>query len=309
VSNTAVTHSKPHSDFVLHPAINIVKLTNNTNNDSAPGLHVLAGSAVTWTYVVTNPGNEPLKSVSVVDDRIGTVSAPTGDANSNGLLDAGETWTYTATGTAVSGQYSNLGTAAGAGNVSNTAVTHSNPDFYFGLNPAINIVKLTNNTNNDVAPGLQVPAGSIVTWTYIVTNPGNEPLKSVSVVDDHIGALSAHTGDANSNGLLDAGETWTYTATGTAVSGQYSNLGTATGTGNVSNTAVTHSNPDFYFGLNPAINIVKLTNNTNNDVAPGIQVPAESTVTSIPTRRSSDLEPLKSVSVVDDHIGALSAHT
>src|SRR5439155_325785 len=205
---------------VTHPRINIVKKTNNTNNDSAPGIQVLAGSTVTWTYIVTNPGDEPLKSVSVVDDHIGTLSAHTGDANSNGLLDVGETWTYTANGTAVSGQYSNLGTAAGTGNVSNRPVTHSNPDFYFGLNPAINIVKLTNNTKNDLAPGIQIVAGDTVTWTYIVTNPGNEPLKNVSVVDDHIGTLSAHTGDANSNGLLDVGETWNYPANGTAVSGQ-----------------------------------------------------------------------------------------
>src|SRR5439155_21701472 len=95
---------------------------------------------------------------------------------------------------------------------------------------------------NDSAPGIQVLAGSTVTWTYIVTNPGDEPLNNVSVADDHIGALSVHTGDANSNGLLDAGETWTYTATGTAVIGQYSNLGTAAGAGNASTRPVTHSN-------------------------------------------------------------------
>src|SRR5439155_1557677 len=142
---------------VTHPRINIVKKTNNTNNDSAPGIQVVTGSTVTWTYIVTNPGDEPLKSVSVVDDHIGALSAHTGDANSDGLLDVGETWTYTATGTAVSGQYSNLGPAAGAGNVNNTAFPQSTPNFFSGLNPAINIVKLTNNTNNDVPPGIQVP--------------------------------------------------------------------------------------------------------------------------------------------------------
>src|SRR5206468_396991 len=139
---------------VTHPRINIVKKTNNTNNDSAPGIQVLTGRTVTWTYIVTNPGDEPLKSVSVVDDHIGTLSAHTGDANSNGLLDVGETWTYTANGTAVSGQYSNLGTAAGTGNVSNFPARRCSPDSVFGLNPPINIVKLTNNTNNDVAPGI-----------------------------------------------------------------------------------------------------------------------------------------------------------
>src|SRR5438874_17459 len=95
-----------------------------------------------------------------------TLTAHTGDANSDGLLDVGETWTYTANGTAVSGQYSILLTATGAHHVLHSPPTRRSSDLYFGLNPAINIVKLTNNTNNDSAPGLQVPAGSTVTWTY-----------------------------------------------------------------------------------------------------------------------------------------------
>src|SRR5439155_1754512 len=235
---------------VTHPRINIVKKTNNTNNDSAPGIQVLAGSTVTWTYIVTNPGDEPLKSVSVVDDHIGTLSAHTGDANSNGLLDVGETWTYTATGTAVSGQYSNLGTAAGTGNVSNRPVTHSNPDFYFGqINGAINIVVLTNGTNSDAPTGPHLEVLDNVNWTYIVTNPGNEPLTGVTVTDNVVGPITNFAGgDTNSNGRLDVGETWTYTANGTAVLGQYGNVGTARGTGYVSNQPVSSTNPDYYFG-------------------------------------------------------------
>src|SRR5206468_191008 len=103
--------------------------------------------------------------------------------------------TYTATGTAVSGQYSNLGTVTGAGNVSNTAVTHSNPDFYFGLDPAVHIVRSEERRVGNRSKWMQVPAGSTVKWTYIVTNTGNEPLKNVSVVDDRIGELSAASGD------------------------------------------------------------------------------------------------------------------
>src|SRR5437773_7626258 len=237
------------SVVLTHPQINIVKTTNNTNNDSAPGIQVLAGSTVTWTYIVTNPGDEPLTSVSVVDDHIGSLSAHTGDANSNGLLDVGETWTYTAAGTAVRGQYSNLGTAAGTGNVSNKAVTHSNPDFYFGLNPAINIVVLTNGTNNDAPTGPHLVEGSDVVWTYTVTNPGSEPVKNVTVTDSVVGSITGLTGgDANNNGLLDPGETWTYTKGAVVVLGQYENIGTANGTGNVTNKPVTSSNPDHYFG-------------------------------------------------------------
>ena len=51
--------------------------------------------------------------------------------------------------------------------------------------PAISISKLTNGTNNDAAPGVFVPVGSTVTFTYVVTNPGNVPLSGVTVRDDN----------------------------------------------------------------------------------------------------------------------------
>ena len=45
-------------------------------------------------------------------------------------------------------------------------VTDSNPDHYFGAQPAVAIVKKTNETNNDVEPGPHVLTGSPVVWTY-----------------------------------------------------------------------------------------------------------------------------------------------
>ena len=59
-----------------------------------------------------------------------------------------------------------------------------------------------------------------------------------------------------------------FTASGTATAGQYSNIGTATGTP-PTGQAVTAANPDHYFQAEtPAIQIVKLTNGTNNDSPP-----------------------------------------
>ena len=85
-------------------AINVVKLTNGTDNNSAPGAFVPVGSTVTFTYVVTNPGDVPLSGVTVQDNN-GTPVNPTddfnatfggGDTNGNGFLDLLETWTFSA---------------------------------------------------------------------------------------------------------------------------------------------------------------------------------------------------------------------
>ena len=124
-------------------------------------------------------GNVPLSGVTVSDSISGVNPVPVfsggnnvGDLNSDGLLEAGETWGFSASGIAVVGQYSNVGTATGTpSNTSGTPIsgastqTATNPDNYFGYTTNISIVKLTNGSNNDSPPGLYVPAGTSVTWT------------------------------------------------------------------------------------------------------------------------------------------------
>lgn len=227
--------------FVGSPAITILKLTNGTDNDSAPGLYVATGSAVTWSYIVTNTGNVTLTNVTVTDNQGVTVTCP------KTTLAAGESMTCTGSGVAIAGQYTNVGTATG--HYGGSTVTANNPDNYFGANPAISLLKKTNGTNNDSAPGIQVLVGSTVTWTYIVTNTGNVPLTDVAVSDDKIGAITC---PATS---LAVGASMTCSATGTAILGQYTNMGSVTGKGN--GTTVSATNPDNYYGVGGTIVIIK----------------------------------------------------
>src|SRR5207302_1283657 len=74
--------------------------------------------------------------------------------------------TCTKTGLAVAGPYANVGTVTGAPPVGPNVVA-SNPDHYFGAAPSIALVKKTNGTDNDLAPGPTVTVGSTVTWTYL----------------------------------------------------------------------------------------------------------------------------------------------
>lgn len=108
------------------------------------------------------------------------------------------------------------------------------------------------------ADGLEIPVGQPVVWTYTVTNVGNVPLSNVIVTDDHaavtIGAPVKSGG--NQDDVLDLGETWEYSATGTATAGNYTNVGRAFGTHTGCPSCplvVNDTDPSNYFGSGPGM--------------------------------------------------------
>jgi len=96
----------------------------------------------------------------------------------------------------------------------------------------LNIEKLVNGQDADTAPGIAVPAGSIVTFTYLVT--ATVPTSGISVLDDNgTPGVPADDfspgfvgGDTVDPGLLNPGETWTFSAQETALLGVHTNIGT-----------------------------------------------------------------------------------
>jgi len=229
-----------------NPSIFIDKVTNG-----ADGLNILAGKQITWTYKVSNTGNVPLSGVTVTDDKETGLTYLSGDANNNTLLDTNEVWTYTKTGTAKAGNYSNTGTVTG--NYNGTPVTSSDPSSYFGANPSIKIDKVTKNTPVQ-GDGLLIPQGSAISWIYTVINNGNVPVSNVQVTDDKGVVPVYQSGDANGDGKLDLTETWVYSANGTAILGSYQNIGTVQGTyiDDLTNPATpTSSDPSSYTGVQP----------------------------------------------------------
>jgi len=106
--------------------------------------------------------------------------------------------------------------------------------------PAITLVKLTGDGDGPIedGDGLQLLAGSNVTWTYLLTNTGNVDLRFdayTGLVDDAGSADITDDfnpvyvdGDQNEDGMLNVGETWTYRYNDKAVYGNYANTATAT---------------------------------------------------------------------------------
>lgn len=237
---------------VSRPLINVKKYTNGVDADVPTGPFIPVGGAVTWTYVVTNTGNVPLRNVVVTDNRTGVSPVyVSGDTNGDSWLQVGEVWTYRATGIAVAGQYANTGTVVGTP-PTGPNVTDSDPSHYFGFTPdetVINIEKYTNGVDADLPTGPQIAVGGNVTWTYVVTNPNTIPLFNIVVTDNRTGVVPVYiSGDVNGDNVLQPGEVWTYRAIGVAVAGQYSNIGSVTGVSAIGKI-VTDSDPSHYFGV------------------------------------------------------------
>jgi uncharacterized repeat protein (TIGR01451 family) len=92
------------SVHVINPEIVISKVADPTL--------IQAGDAVTYTYVVTNTGDDPLSGMNVSDDKCNSVRFVGGDNNDNYLFDPGEIWTYTCS-TVLSADTTNTAIATG----------------------------------------------------------------------------------------------------------------------------------------------------------------------------------------------------
>ena len=80
------------------PALQVVKSSTHARGDRR-------GSAVPYTFTVTNTGNLTLTGVTVTDPKCsGPISGPAGDANTDGKLQTTETWIYTCTHTVTPGR-------------------------------------------------------------------------------------------------------------------------------------------------------------------------------------------------------------
>jgi hypothetical protein len=112
------------ADCRVIAGVRIQKLTNGQDVTEAPGPSIPIGSAVTWTYVITNTSVFAFSSLSVTDDRGVAVACP------QLLPPPGGSITCTGSGIAVAGQYRNVGivTATANGNL----FTDRDDSFYFG---------------------------------------------------------------------------------------------------------------------------------------------------------------------------------
>ncbi len=246
-----------------NPAIELVKTAALADGGSAVDA---AGDVIDYTIAVTNTGNTTLTDVQVDDPLLADLAYQSGDADGDGALDVGETWTYTGSYTATQSDIDDNG--GGDGDIDNTAsvTTAQNvgdtdsEEVVIARNPAIDLVKTAALADGGAAVDA---AGDVIDYTIAVTNTGNTTLTDVQVDDPLLSDLAYQSGDTDGDGELDVGETWTYTGSYTATQSDIDDNGG--GDGDIDNTAsVTttegagdEDSEEVVIARNPAIDLVK----------------------------------------------------
>ncbi|MBV2360789.1 DUF11 domain-containing protein [Thalassococcus sp. CAU 1522] len=223
------------SPIVKAPALAVTK----TADDTAIGDPATVGDIVTFEIVVENTGNvtltAPVLTDTLTDADGGSLTLSNGpdfsggDTDSDGNLSIGERWVYTAD-FAIDQQ------AIDAGGVSNTvSVVAQDPQGVdvpddldtpaivdLGEGPALAVVKSA--SLDDGGDG-RADVGDVITYTYVVTNTGNQTLFDVAVAETGFGGAGAvptpvyESGGADLDGQGDAadlavgGGTVSFTAT------------------------------------------------------------------------------------------------
>jgi uncharacterized repeat protein (TIGR01451 family) len=150
-----------------------------------------AGDIILFTYTVTNPGNVTLSNIVASDTAFqGTGTTPSISPATVASLAPGGTATFTSTYTVPAGDLvipanldNDIDTAGQAvGNydpgTGNVVLSATDPDAV-----PLNIVPLLS-VSKTASPSTNVPVGTVVTYTYTVTNGGTVPIANVTLADN-----------------------------------------------------------------------------------------------------------------------------
>ena len=260
--NTPVSAYAEATVEMINPSLTIVKTTNGDD-----GLTFLVGTPLTWSYLVTNNGDVTLANITVSDDKfvdaICTIET----------LAAGASTTCTATGTAQTGQYTNLGVAA-------TTYTDldgdakpllaSDESSYYGAAPALSLVKTA-------TPTTYSAVDDAINYSYLVKNTGNVTLAGPVTVADDKATVTCPAGALRPRREMTCTASYTITQADLD-SGSVKNTAKASANGTDSNTddetvnavqtpalsLVKTADPATYNAVDEVINYSYLVKNTGN---------------------------------------------
>lgn len=277
------------------PTITLAARINGNDADTAPGVEVAAGTAVSMTYVVRNTSGVALTGVTVSDPGV-AVSCPAT------TLSVGASVTCTAARpAAVAGASVNATATASAtwvapNNTPRVATTTNPAHAWTNATPTLAVAAAVGTATDDAPPGPRV-TGATMTLRSVVTNTGPVPVSDVQVDDSIAGVLGCPTA------TLAPGASMTCTTTTAAPSAgaTWASIGTATGSwtnaAGGQRTATGSDAVHAWTAAEPAIQLLTKLNGLGASMPPGLQLEPGDPVTVAYLVTNSAAVPLTGVHV------------
>ena len=193
-------------------------------------------NTLTYTITVTNTGTADLTSPVLTDTllqnggALALTTGPTlnsGDTDTDGVFDVGEIWVYGATYDVTQANLDDGNDIVNDASFSTAELSVQSDDATTTIttNPSISVTKSADDTTD-------VTLGQVITYTYVVTNNGNQTISNIDLADVHGGSGPAPTpgseaisndvaplldwADASTDGIWDSlppGDSVTFTGT------------------------------------------------------------------------------------------------
>jgi uncharacterized repeat protein (TIGR01451 family) len=143
------------------------------------------GDTITYVFVVTNTGGVDLSNIDLSDPKC-DAGSPTvvEDGDGNEILAVAEEWDLECEHTITGGDGDPVHNEASVrGDHEGGTVTDSDTHDVAVLHPGIDLEKTATPTSG--------PSGTLIAYTYVITNTGDTPLFDISVDDDKVGHVGA----------------------------------------------------------------------------------------------------------------------
>ncbi len=273
VTNQVTVSSTEAPDAV--DELTIYLASAEVTKTAAPLYFQAEGDEITYTYVITNNGSEPLTGIVVSDNKAGTVPCPNTSLAAGGSMTC--TTTYLITAADVTRKF-----------VTNTVTVTSNELPPISDHATVSLARLRVVKSAD--PDRYTRTGEEITYSYEVENVGAYPLTGIHLSDDRLGAVSCPKTS------LTAGESMTCTKTYTVTAGDFL-------AGSLTNTVTAKSDqaPD----ATSTVTLYPATMTVEKSADPAYFTAEGQTITYSYLITNTGGTPLTGISASDDQLGTV----
>ncbi len=191
------------------------------NKSANPTTYTHAGQTIHYIYLLKNTGNVSISSISLTDDKAGSVSCPSTTLAAGASMTCSTNYSIKAADV-TAGSVTNAATATGTPAAGSLAPATDQATVTFAPQPSWTLAKSAN-------PKTFSGAGQTIHYSYVLTNTGNVTITTIKLTDDKVATVSCPATTLTAGAKMTCTGNYS-TTTGDVAARSITNTATATGT-------------------------------------------------------------------------------